>query len=141
LITGASKVNVVDISDTGNPKLVFHTYLGAFDPTDVEFCGDHVFVALDNNQNREAGRVVVFKKYDKKANTLEAVLNITGMPVLSFFLLSNLKFNLVIFGLFPLKAFAETYRCKISVSYHATSQLQPASVQILLGPMRLCEKV
>jgi hypothetical protein len=65
---------------------VFHKYLGDFDPTDVEFCGDRVFVALGNNQNREAGRVVVFKKYDMKANTLEAVLNITGMPVLSFFI-------------------------------------------------------
>jgi hypothetical protein len=76
---------------------VFHKYLGDFDPTDVEICGDYVFVALDNNQNREAGRVVVFKKYDMKANTLEAVLNITGISILFF---SNLKFNSAIFILF-----------------------------------------
>lgn len=57
---------------------MFHQYLGDFDPTDVEFCGDHVFVSLDNNQDREKGRLVVFQKYDTKANTMESVLNITG---------------------------------------------------------------
>ncbi|XP_061188899.1 uncharacterized protein LOC133197075 [Saccostrea echinata] len=77
----ASKLNVIDISDVHKPIILFHEILGDFDPTDVEFCGDHVFVALDNNQNREAGRVIVFKKYDKKYNTMEAVLNITVGPL------------------------------------------------------------
>lgn len=52
--------------------------MGDFDPTDVEFCGDHVFVTLDDNQDRERGRVVVFKTFDPKYNTMETVLNITG---------------------------------------------------------------
>lgn len=76
--TGAAKINVIDISQVDNPRIVFHEYMGDFDPTDVEFCGDHVFVSLDNNQDREKGRLVVFKKYDTKANTMESVLNITG---------------------------------------------------------------
>lgn len=76
--TGAAKINVIDISQVDNPRIVFHQYLGDFDPTDVEFCGGHVFVSLDNNQDREKGRLVVFQKYDTKANTLESVLNITG---------------------------------------------------------------
>ncbi|XP_048764908.2 mesenchyme-specific cell surface glycoprotein-like isoform X1 [Ostrea edulis] len=79
-IVGASKLNVIDISDIVNPKLVFHQFLGDFDPTDIEFCGGHVFVALDNNHNREAGRLVVFKKYDMNTNSMEAVLNITIGP-------------------------------------------------------------
>jgi hypothetical protein len=76
--TGAAKINVIDISEVNNPRIVYHEVLGDFDPTDVEFCGDHVFVSLDNNQNREMGRLIVFKKYDVKFNSLEAVLNITG---------------------------------------------------------------
>ncbi|XP_048764949.2 mesenchyme-specific cell surface glycoprotein-like [Ostrea edulis] len=76
-IVGAAKINVIDISQVDNPRIVYHQVLGDFDPTDVEFCGDHVFVSLDNNQNREMGKLVVFKKYDVKSNTLEAVLNIT----------------------------------------------------------------
>lgn len=76
--TGAAKINVIDISQVDNPRIVFHQYLGDSDPTDVEFCGDHVFASLDNNQDRENGRLVVFKKYDTKANTMESVLNITG---------------------------------------------------------------
>lgn len=52
--------------------------MGDFDPTDVEFCGDHVFVTLDDNQDRERGRVVVFTKFDPKKKTMDTVLNITG---------------------------------------------------------------
>ena len=77
--TGAAKINVIDITKVDTPRIVYHTVLGDFDPTDVEVCGDHVFVSLDNNQEREKGRLVVFKKYDSIANTLESVLNITGM--------------------------------------------------------------
>lgn len=52
--------------------------IGDFDPTDVEFCGDHVFVTLDDNQDSERGRVVVFTKFDPKKKTMDTVLNITG---------------------------------------------------------------
>lgn len=57
--------------------------MGDFDPTDVEVCGDHVFVTLDDNQDRERGRVVVFKKFDPKKNTMETVLNITGTKLVN----------------------------------------------------------
>lgn len=97
--TGAAKINVIDISQVDNPRIVFHQYMGDFDPTDVEFCGDHVFVSLDNNQDREKGRLVVFKKYDTKANTLESVLNITGkiISVRNFFYGSHFLYLIAIF--------------------------------------------
>ncbi|XP_061188897.1 mesenchyme-specific cell surface glycoprotein-like [Saccostrea echinata] len=76
-IVGASKLNVIDISNVQSPKILFNISLADSDPTDVEFCGDHVFVALDNNQDREAGRVVVFEKYNKKSNAMKTVFNIT----------------------------------------------------------------
>lgn len=79
LFSGAAKINVIDITKVDTPRIIYHTVLGDFDPTDVEVCGDHVFVSLDNNQEREKGRLVVFKKYDSMANTLESILNITGM--------------------------------------------------------------
>ncbi|XP_062619481.1 mesenchyme-specific cell surface glycoprotein-like [Saccostrea cucullata] len=95
-IVGASKINVVDISEVENPQILYHKVLGDFDPTDVEFCGDHVFVALDNNQDREAGRVIVFKKYNQKYNTMEAVLNITVGPLPDMLLpTSNCKHVLI----------------------------------------------
>ena len=58
--------------------------MGDFDPTDVEFCADHVMVTLDNNQDRIGGRVVVFKKYNPRTGTMETVLNITGTVRVSY---------------------------------------------------------
>lgn len=80
-VVGSSKLNVIDISDVGNPRLIYLKMMGDFDPTDVEFCGDHVFVTLDNNQQKERGQVVVFNKFDPKKNTMDIVLNITVGPL------------------------------------------------------------
>lgn len=80
-VVGSSNINVIDINDVENPRLIYHKVIGDFDPTDVEFCGDHVFVTLDDNQDRERGRVVVFKTFDPKYNTMETVLNIPVGPL------------------------------------------------------------
>lgn len=80
-VVGSSKINVIDVSNVESPKIIYHKMMGDFDPTDVEFCGDHVFVTLDNNQDRERGRLVVFKKFDPTYSTMETVINITVGPL------------------------------------------------------------
>eukprot|EP00105_Crassostrea_gigas_P018589 XP_011436760.1 PREDICTED: mesenchyme-specific cell surface glycoprotein [Crassostrea gigas] len=80
-VVGSSKLNVIDINDVENPQIIYHKMMGDFDPTDVEFCGDHVFVTLDDNQDSERGRVVVFTKFDPKKKTMDTVLNITVGPL------------------------------------------------------------
>ncbi|KAK3085875.1 hypothetical protein FSP39_009900 [Pinctada imbricata] len=76
-VVGAEKINAVDISNVTSPRILYYQRIGHYDPTDVEVCGDHVFVALDNMDDREAGKVLVFKTFDRTVSTMELVLNIT----------------------------------------------------------------
>lgn len=46
---GLLKVNVIDINDVENFWLIYYKVIGDFDLIDVEFCGDYVFVILDDN--------------------------------------------------------------------------------------------
>ena len=48
------------------------------DPTDVEYCGNHVFVSLVNDEKPEEGKVLVFRKYNRRHNTMPIVLDVTG---------------------------------------------------------------
>ncbi|XP_022337795.2 mesenchyme-specific cell surface glycoprotein-like isoform X1 [Crassostrea virginica] len=80
-VVGASKLSAIDVSNVESPRIVYNKMMGNFDPTDVEFCGDHVMVTLDNNQDRIGGRLVVFKKYNPRTGTMETVLNITVGPL------------------------------------------------------------
>ena len=79
--TGAEKINAIDISDVNNPRILYHRFIGHYDPTDVEVCGNHVFVALDNMASRRNGKVLIFKTLDREVTTMELVLNITGKIV------------------------------------------------------------
>ena len=89
--TGTSKLSAIDVSNVESPRIVYNKLMGDFDPTDVEFCGDHVMVTLDNNQDRIGGRLVVFKKYNPRTGTMETVLNITGTVRVSY-RMTNLTF-------------------------------------------------
>ncbi|KAK6195224.1 hypothetical protein SNE40_000696 [Patella caerulea] len=65
---GANIFHVIDVSNPNSMQVVYHKVYANTDLTDIEFCGDHVFFAGDNDTNVESrlqGTVYVLKKYQK----------------------------------------------------------------------------
>ncbi|XP_048764885.2 uncharacterized protein LOC125672707 isoform X2 [Ostrea edulis] len=79
-VTGEEKLTVVDISDPSNPLILYRKKFEKMDPTDVEYCGNHVFLTVNNDVKPEEGRVMVFRKYNKRHNTMPVVLNLVVGP-------------------------------------------------------------
>ncbi|OWF53101.1 Mesenchyme-specific cell surface glycoprotein [Mizuhopecten yessoensis] len=74
---GGGVLHVLDIRDVSNPAILYWEQFDTVGLTDVEVCGDHLFVAEDNIQDKENGVVRVYKKYNKNTQTLEKVHTIT----------------------------------------------------------------
>ncbi|XP_061189964.1 uncharacterized protein LOC133197774 isoform X2 [Saccostrea echinata] len=79
-VTGEERLSVVDLSNPDDPRIVYRKQFDKMDPTDVEYCGNHVFVTVNNDDNPEEGRVMVFRTYNKRHNTMPIVLNIVAGP-------------------------------------------------------------
>nr|XP_022337780.1 uncharacterized protein LOC111133576 isoform X2 [Crassostrea virginica] len=79
-VTGEERLNVVDLSKPTDPIMLYRKEFNKMDPTDVEYCGNHVFVSLDNDEKPEEGKVLVFRKYNRRHNTMPIVLDVTVGP-------------------------------------------------------------
>ncbi|XP_060067392.1 mesenchyme-specific cell surface glycoprotein-like [Ylistrum balloti] len=76
-IVGGDVLHVLDITDVSNPTVIYWQQFINVDLTDVEFCGDHLFVAVDNNSNKENGFINVYRKYNTTTGTLDLMHRIT----------------------------------------------------------------
>nr|XP_022345718.1 uncharacterized protein LOC111138165 isoform X2 [Crassostrea virginica] len=79
-VTGEERLNVVDLSKPTDPIMLYRKEFNKMDPTDVEYCGNHVFVSLVNDEKPEEGKVLVFRKYNRRHNTMPIVLDVTVGP-------------------------------------------------------------
>ncbi|XP_050413240.1 uncharacterized protein LOC126827745 isoform X3 [Patella vulgata] len=80
---GANIFHVIDVSNPNSMQIVYHKVYANTDLTDIEFCGDHVFFAVDNDTNVESrlqGTVYVLKKYQKN-NAAESLREIHRIKV------------------------------------------------------------
>ena len=59
--------------------VIHHTSIHNVEMTDVEFCGDYIFVSMEDLVNLEEGIVKVYKRYDEVNQTLQLVADITGI--------------------------------------------------------------
>ncbi|XP_033748423.1 uncharacterized protein LOC117333300 isoform X3 [Pecten maximus] len=76
-VVGGNVLHLLDIKDISNPAVIHWQQFDNVDLTDVEYCGDYLFVAVDNNGDKENGYVNVYKKYNTALKTLELVQSIT----------------------------------------------------------------
>ena len=58
--------------------ILYRKKFAKMDPKDVEYCGNHVFLSINNDDRPEEGRVMVLRKYNKRHNTMPVVLNLVG---------------------------------------------------------------
>ncbi|XP_062619483.1 uncharacterized protein LOC134281037 isoform X2 [Saccostrea cucullata] len=79
-VTGEERLSAVDLSNPNDPQIVYRKQFNKMDPTDVEYCGNHVFVTVNNDENPEEGRIMVFRSYNRRHNTMPIVLNIVAGP-------------------------------------------------------------
>ena len=70
------------MNDVTSMSVLYHTSFPNVDITDVELCGDYVFIAFDNQTVREEGFVNVYGAYSDMSG-LELLHNIIGKRVLS----------------------------------------------------------
>ena len=78
-------MHVIDMSDVTNMTVIYHTSLQGVEFTDVEFCGDYLFIAMSNLVDRENGMVKVYKKYNEIRGDLELIHTITGKATPIYF--------------------------------------------------------
>eukprot|EP00105_Crassostrea_gigas_P022104 XP_011441489.1 PREDICTED: uncharacterized protein LOC105338188 isoform X1 [Crassostrea gigas] len=79
-VTGEERLNVVDLSNPSDPIMLYRKQFVKMDPTDVEYCGNHVFVSVANDEKPEDGKVLVFRKYNRRHNTMPIVLEVVVGP-------------------------------------------------------------
>ena len=77
--SGGKNIHVIDISDATNMIVMYHTSVEGVDITDVEVCGEFVFVAMNNLVNKEKGTVKIYRGYNEVTGELELIHTITGM--------------------------------------------------------------
>lgn len=78
---GEERLNVVDLSNPSDPIMLYRKQFVKMDPTDVEYCGNHVFVSVANDEKPEDGKVLVFRKYNRRHNTMPIVLEVVGKVI------------------------------------------------------------
>ncbi|XP_060075891.1 uncharacterized protein LOC132555559 [Ylistrum balloti] len=76
-VIGGNLLHAYDISDPSNPTMILKTMIMDVELLDVEFCGNHLLVSMDNLLNKENGMVKVYRRYDKMKQTLDVVHTIT----------------------------------------------------------------
>lgn len=81
IFKGEERLNVVDLSNPSDPIMLYRKQFVKMDPTDVEYCGNHVFVSVANDEKPEDGKVLVFRKYNRRHNTMPIVLEVVGMVI------------------------------------------------------------
>lgn len=75
-VVGGSVLHVLNISDVSNPSVLFWQQFDNVDLTDVEFCGENLFVAVDNVADKDNGYINVYRKYNTALQTLQMVKTI-----------------------------------------------------------------
>ncbi|KAL4216275.1 hypothetical protein ACF0H5_024000 [Mactra antiquata] len=70
---GYTNIHVIDVHNLTQPVVLHHSSYPNVDATDVEVCGDFVYVAYDNKTTREHGYIDVYKVYNKTTGTLDLV--------------------------------------------------------------------
>ena len=66
------------MSDVTNPQILYKESYADCDVTDVEVCGDFVFIAFNNETEREQGFLNVYRVYNKDTGALELVNSVVG---------------------------------------------------------------
>ena len=66
------------MSDVVNPQILYKESYADCDVTDVEVCGDFVFIAFNNETEREQGFLNVYRVYNKDTGALELVNSVVG---------------------------------------------------------------
>lgn len=70
---------MIDVAEATKLKLLYSKFVAGLDFTDVEVCGDYVFVSADNDDNRLDGQLQVYKTHKKKGNvTMELLKSVPG---------------------------------------------------------------
>ncbi|OWF56661.1 mesenchyme-specific cell surface glycoprotein-like [Mizuhopecten yessoensis] len=76
-VIGGSLLHAYDVGDPLNPTMILKTRLAGVELLDVEFCGDHLLVSMDNLVNKENGMVKVYRRYNTVKKSLDLVHTIT----------------------------------------------------------------
>ncbi|XP_052061734.1 mesenchyme-specific cell surface glycoprotein-like [Mytilus californianus] len=76
---GGNILHVIDVENVTSPKILHHIAIDDVDLTDIEYCGGHVFVSMDNDAFKAQGRVVVFSNFSTSELMVEKY-NITVGP-------------------------------------------------------------
>ncbi|XP_046549456.1 LOW QUALITY PROTEIN: mesenchyme-specific cell surface glycoprotein-like [Haliotis rubra] len=72
---GDTVVHAIDVSDPNNMKVAAHLEYPGMEFTDVEFCGGHIFTAMDNRTDRANGKMIVLK-YNPATKQINEVLQV-----------------------------------------------------------------
>lgn len=75
---GNTNIHVIDMSDVTNPQIIYRESYEDCDVTDVEVCGDYVFIAFNNETEREKGFLNVYRVYNEDTGALELVNSVIG---------------------------------------------------------------
>ncbi|KAH3707600.1 hypothetical protein DPMN_067010 [Dreissena polymorpha] len=70
---GHTNIHVIDFADVNNTRVLFKSSYASVDVTDVELCGNHVFVSFDNQTRREDGYINVYRLYNRQTGSLDLV--------------------------------------------------------------------
>ncbi|BFZ12926.1 hypothetical protein BsWGS_15965 [Bradybaena similaris] len=76
---GYEVIHVIDVGNANKLELLYSKFVPGLDLTDVEVCGDYVFVSADNDINRLDGQLLVYKTHKKQGNTTMQLLK--SVPV------------------------------------------------------------
>ncbi|XP_033747043.1 mesenchyme-specific cell surface glycoprotein-like [Pecten maximus] len=80
-VIGGNLLHAYDITDPSNPVMIFKTMINDVELTDVEFCGEHLLVAMDNLVDKENGMVKIYRRYNTVKKSLDLVHTITVGPL------------------------------------------------------------
>ncbi|XP_071089753.1 mesenchyme-specific cell surface glycoprotein-like [Haliotis cracherodii] len=73
---GDTVLHAIDVSDPNNMKVAAYLEYPGMEFTDVEFCGGHIFTAMDNRTDRANGKMLVFSGYNPTTNQMKEVLQV-----------------------------------------------------------------
>ncbi|XP_067651558.1 mesenchyme-specific cell surface glycoprotein-like isoform X2 [Haliotis asinina] len=75
-VVGGTVIHAIDVSNPDNMTIVAHVEMANVDFTDVEFCGDYVFTAVDDQAERANGRVIIYSAYNATSMSMSEVVQI-----------------------------------------------------------------
>ncbi|XP_071091434.1 mesenchyme-specific cell surface glycoprotein-like [Haliotis cracherodii] len=73
---GDTVVHAIDVSNPSHMIIVAYLEYPGMEFTDVEFCGGHIFTAMDNRTDRTNGKMIVFSGYNPVTKRIREVLQV-----------------------------------------------------------------